>query len=1088
MKMRITHKLLLLGLLFAVPALYMGMEFQQRTIAHTVEREFIDLNDEAQKRSIDLLQEILKFREQTLHLAADVVTADDSSTITEFTRAIDWNEETSAEQSPEERFSRFGQLALVSLAETPDRIQVSQLAAPTNWPGQNSASVWQPVARYSDLSQPFCREALKLSSRFEMVTSDLLHLRGSDGSPHVFGQWVLCRLSEKQSSNKDNQFIAAFLDLTATCQRFSDSPRHLSFLLNGRVDKTLLEKPKNERQLKIAAADFVLKPDTFSARDEQHPMSWFDGASQRGAGVILAGMDKLLYPQPDESDADRKSIVRGGCDIECDRLNVPPYYRQSHRVELTAPQADTVNGLIEEFRAKELAQYAAVSRVNNYSGKIQRIRIRAGSADGISKLADALSEKIQAKVGVDVSWEPAVECSSYKVHFGRIQFDPDDRERYIAQVQAVSREEIEAELTAETSGIRYGAALVFLGLTGLVVFFASRMTRGITKISKTAERFAALDLESNAWQADVRQLKQQLPVDRQDELGTLARTFNGMLAEINSAHDELKNERNQLDEKVERRTQELRKLTERLRGARDDALRERDAIQAFLAQMNHELRTPLNAIIGYSEFLLEEAEDEGHDDYVDPLNNVLVAGRHLLSVINDILDISKILAGEMVLSNETIDVTGMLSEIESTIRHLPKQNNNTFLLSVPEGIGTIYADAQRVRQVLLNLLSNACKFTKNGEVSLTARRTTVDDAPYIEFVIRDTGIGMTAEQVERVFEPFKQADNSTTREFGGTGLGLAISRRFCRMMGGDLPAESTPGEGSVFIARIPVAPVGSVQQVQPEEVGDAVEALSHTGEIDGDSLVLVIDDDPSVGDLVARNLKDICQVETAMDGKTGLELARTLNPTLITLDAMLPEMDGWTVLSRLKSDPLLRDIPVVMLTIIDDRDMGFALGATDYLTKPIDRQRLRDVVARFLHASSSKTVLIVDDDGPTRELLKKQLGDGDWQLAEAENGRVALEKIAEEVPGLVVLDLMMPEVDGFQFLDELRRSRGFDIPVVVVTAKDLTGEDRERLSVGVSQILQKGQYSRNDLVNEIRRLLLQRAGSNTTQALQDKDE
>jgi CheY-like chemotaxis protein len=323
-----------------------------------------------------------------------------------------------------------------------------------------------------------------------------------------------------------------------------------------------------------------------------------------------------------------------------------------------------------------------------------------------------------------------------------------------------------------------------------------------------------------------------------------------------------------------------------------------------------------------------------------------------------------------------------------------------------------------------------------------------------------------------VFEAFSQAETSTTRRFGGTGLGLAISQRFCRLMGGDVSAESTLGAGTTFTIRLP-ADVEPPTEEAAEEMKEPAAAEARPAERIPGRCILVIDDEPDARDLIERTLaKDGFQVVTASGGDEGLRLARQLRPAAITLDVMMPGTDGWAVLRELKSDPQLRDTPVVMLSMIDDKSMGYALGATDYLTKPVDRAQLSRVLRKYRCQNPPCHALLVEDDAEIRELMRRTLEKQGWVAVEAEHGQAALERIGEHVPDLIVLDLMMPIMDGFEFMLELRKVEEWRrIPVVVATAKDLTDEDRQALSGNVELILQKGAYGRDQLLQQVRELV-----------------
>jgi PAS domain S-box-containing protein len=483
----------------------------------------------------------------------------------------------------------------------------------------------------------------------------------------------------------------------------------------------------------------------------------------------------------------------------------------------------------------------------------------------------------------------------------------------------------------------------------------------------------------------------------------------------------------------------------------------------FLANMSHELRTPLNAIIGYSEMLQEDAEERGRGDLIPDLARIHAAGKHLLALINDVLDLSKIEAGRVELYVEVIDVAVLVRDVAATVQPLVQANANAFHVTVASDIGGIRADLTKLRQALLNLLSNAAKFTTRGTIRLDVDRVVTGDAAWVTFRVADTGIGMAPEQLARVFEPFTQADASTTRRYGGTGLGLSITRRFCQMMGGDVSVASEPGRGSVFTIHLPAEVAGA----------PAGRAAGSPADADGPVGVLVIDDETSVRDLLTRFLaKEGLRVATAGSGPEGLRLARTLRPAAITLDVMMPGMDGWTVLTALKSDPGLADIPVVMLTIVDDQNLGYALGASDYLTKPIDRDRLVTVLKKYQPDRDPYTILVVDDDTATRERMRHLLQKCGWRVDEAADGRQALERLELERPDIILLDLMMPGMDGFDFVEELRgRAEWRRIPVVVMTAKDLDEEDHRRLNGGVQRILQKASCSREELLRSLRELL-----------------
>ena len=519
--------------------------------------------------------------------------------------------------------------------------------------------------------------------------------------------------------------------------------------------------------------------------------------------------------------------------------------------------------------------------------------------------------------------------------------------------------------------------------------------------------------------------------------------------------------------------QELAARGEEARRARDEAEEASRTKSSFLANMSHELRTPLNAIIGLTELLCDNAGRFGTEKALEPLRRVLRAGRHLLSLINDILDLSKIEAGKMDLTLESVAIGPVVEEVVGTARPLAEQNKNALELDCPAGIGSVHADNMRLRQILLNLLSNACKFTKGGTVRLRIARAEEAGQRWVDFAVSDTGIGMTEEQLGRLFQEFTQADASTTRQFGGTGLGLAISRRLCRLMGGDITVTSAPGEGSTFTVRLPTEAAAPLTVAERSLAATGPAATSPAASQERPGTILVIDDDATARELIATYLTgEGFAVETAAGGVEGIKKLRELRPAAVTLDIMMPEIDGWTVLAALKGDPALADIPVVIVTIVDEQRRGIALGAAGYLTKPIDRERLIEIVSRLRVAGAPGRVLVVEDDEDQRQLLRGILGARGWSVREAANGRLALDAIVAELPDLILLDLMMPEMDGFELVAALQANAAWRaIPVVVVTALDLTDEDRRRLNGGVEQILSKHAFPPAELMARVGALL-----------------
>jgi signal transduction histidine kinase/DNA-binding response OmpR family regulator len=608
------------------------------------------------------------------------------------------------------------------------------------------------------------------------------------------------------------------------------------------------------------------------------------------------------------------------------------------------------------------------------------------------------------------------------------------------------------ETRVQHTGLFVGMLAALAIASGVMIGLVRIVTRQTKALMSGTHALAAGELET------------RIPVMSGDELGRLAKSFNEMAVKLNDSHDKAADEKRRADSardaadaaRIEAERQ--RGLAEKSRAAAEDANR---AKSTFLASMSHELRTPLNAIIGYGEMLAEDATDDGRTDEVEDLRKIISAGKHLLGLINDILDLEKVDAGKMTVHCENVQVSDIVRDVVSTVRPMVEKNGNSIDVHVESGFGSLWADAQKLRQSLLNLLSNASKFTDKGQIRLDVKRVGESAA----FSVTDTGIGMTPEQLAKLFQPFVQADSSTSRKYGGTGLGLALTRKFCELMGGSVSVTSEIGVGSTFTITLPLAP-------------PAVASLSVRAPSAGAPRpILIIDDDPVMQDLIGRALtKEGYAVESALSGEEGLRKAKELQPVAITLDVVMPGMDGIEVLKALEADPATAAIPVILITMSDDREKGFSLGASEFMTKPFNRDRLVSVLERMGVVPSKQPILVVEDDPANRDLIRRLLEKAGWVVEEAENGEAALQRIDANRPSLVLLDLMMPHVDGFDLIARMReREELRAIPVVVITAKDLTEEDRDRVTENVRKVLQKGRYSRDELLAYVRDIVADEA-------------
>jgi signal transduction histidine kinase/CheY-like chemotaxis protein len=507
-----------------------------------------------------------------------------------------------------------------------------------------------------------------------------------------------------------------------------------------------------------------------------------------------------------------------------------------------------------------------------------------------------------------------------------------------------------------------------------------------------------------------------------------------------------------------------------LEQAREQANQQNIAKSQFLATMSHELRTPLNAILGYAMLLHEDAADVGNAATMADLDRIQHAGRTLLALINDILDLSKIEAGRTTVSRVVIDVKALVAAVVATAGTEGPPNGNRFTMTVDDGVGIMIGDVDKVRQCLSNLISNAFKFTRGGEVELTVAAHERDHQPWIAFTVRDTGIGIPPEHVERLFEAFQQLDGSSTRQFGGTGLGLAIVRRLARIMGGDCTVDSVAGVGSTFRLVLPMGDA-VMRRDMLDVPATSVEDTRFLETPSAEHTALVVDDDPAAIDLTQRWLSRMgYSVLSTTSADAALDLARLHMPDFILLDALLPGRTGYDVLEELRRDPRIGHIPTILVTIDDDRARGLRAGATDYLRKPVTEAQLRDVLDVYRLRASGE-VLVIDDDDDAADLLTRCVAQVGFSTRRAINGVQGLAMAADIRPDAIVLDLAMPAMNGFEVMQRLAKDDDLrDVPLIVVSGCDITLDEHRRLAAAGHRFFPKAASTPREIAQSLKEL------------------
>ena len=611
------------------------------------------------------------------------------------------------------------------------------------------------------------------------------------------------------------------------------------------------------------------------------------------------------------------------------------------------------------------------------------------------------------------------------------------------------------------AGASIGITILAILVTTITVsMLLRRVTRPLHQLVNATRAISSGDLST------------EIPVQSDNEVGLLASSFNQMARDLKTNIEkkdgyaaELATLNIELEDKVKARTEEIETANRELQNA-NIKIMEADRLKSeFLANMSHELRTPMNAIIGFTRLVRRKAADVLAERQLDNLEKVEISATQLLALINDILDLSKIEAGKMSLNVMSFDFVPLVDTCFSTVEPMVKKETVRLIKDIPEDLAEMQSDPDKLKQIIINLLSNALKFTDRGEVKLSARLETDS----LSIIVSDTGVGIPDDALEYIFDEFRQVDGSSTRRHGGTGLGLSITKKLTKMLGGAIEASSVEGKGSTFTISLPFKVKDGELPHQGVSEEDEDITLNSTGD---KKILLAIDDDPNALILLKQNLEDEnYYVIGALSADEGIQKAREINPYAITLDILMPKKDGWEVLNCLKADPATQDIPIIVISNIDNKGLGISLGAFDYIVKPFQKKAILSALNR-IPVIDAKNVLVVDDEASAVDLLTQILQEEGYHVKGVCNGKEALDVLETKPQDIILLDLLMPEMDGFEVIQKIKAHHDWcNIPIIVVTAKDLTDKEWNILNKSVDSIIQKSGLSEDHLMDEIQTLL-----------------
>lgn len=1007
----------------AASALLVAKVLTDRAAEALREHELVDLGDEASLRGWTIIDQIDGLRDDLIALAFSP----------EFQRAVE------GERPPEElkaiaralcrrNWNNHLRIDLVTLGPT------RELSRPLHE---------KALITESDHWFPGPDAAAGARMHFSPIQRVRLTRTDIPGEPLERWEPVIWAVAPVERLDRDSAAPPSYLRILMTLHA-PESPRHLFAMFDGdghplvRHDETESAERGNDAVFLALSQD----PKLHEALEKRR-----DTARDPANLIEEPKVDRLL----------RSDFVR---------LTSPYYFQEGipgRRLSaaLGAMNEDELEAFLETIQG----HFGRTVRIGGMLSGVREIRLLAHSKDELVVVRERVVEELARQFGDEfdeVDWRILVECD--EIHSWAVRLlagEGERRSEYLIHY-AVLDDELASSIEYEMLTVQYISLLVAGGFGLVGFFFAMRFIRPLKQMTATAQKITESPRDSLL--REVAGLAQRLDLRRRDEVGDIARASKRLFEELISFQEDL-------EQRVSDRTRELRRANIELEKANDKLKSLSHEKDAFVAKVSHDLRQPLNAIFLQVEALKLSKLDEVQQKDVQRIRDH--AAREL-NLVNDILEYQKIIMGAETLHRNSIPIDPLVEELASTFQASVASKPVSVSAACEPGIGELVADERRLRQVLGNLIGNACKFTASGSVVLAVRPQEIAGSEWVEFTVTDTGRGMSPAEQAKAFVPFvsNKKDNA-----GGSGLGLSICRELVAQMGGKIGFVSELGKGthfSVFMPRIPTSPHYDTREVETADLDRTRERDSDPaflGELPQGSTILVIDDDAKVRDLLSRILsKDGHRVLTAEDGPSGLKLAEMQRPDAITLDVVMPGgMDGWEVLRRLKESPTTHSIPVIMVSVMAEQEHALALEVEDYLVKPIDVERLGRVVQRITKRIPQRNLLLVDDDVDSLAAMTRLLEAAGWHVLTAGNGAEALEALAKTRPAAIILDLIMPEMDGFEFLQHLRNdSQLRTIPVVVMSGKEPTEAEQAFLRDRVDAVLKKGSHDAEELLATVK--------------------